>query len=229
MSDVLGRAIYDHYHKTNPAKLWIHNQYGPKEEMPVKTFFRTGNELPDLEWLALNNCRGKVLDIGAGAGSHPLLLQQSGIDVTAIDISPLAVKVMQDRGVTNAYEQDIFSYNPSVKYDTLLLLMNGIGLSGSLAGLTQLLIHLKGLLNTGGQILFDSSDISYLYENINKPTDKYYGEIAYQYQYKNLKTTWFNWLYIDKDTLNGVAKETGFKAKVLLEDDYDQYLAQLTF
>src|SRR4051812_16470613 len=112
MIDVLGQAIYDHYHNLKPAKLWIHNKYGPKEEMPVETFFRNGDELPDLEWLALNNCLGKVLDIGAGAGSHALLLQQSGFDVTAIDISPLAVKVMKERGVLNAFEQDIFTYTP---------------------------------------------------------------------------------------------------------------------
>ena len=226
MSDVLGQAIYDHYHHISPAKLWIHNKYGPKEEMPVDIFFREADELPDLEWLALNNCRGKVLDIGAGAGSHSLLLQQSGIDVTAMDISPLAVKVIKDRGVLNAFQQDIFDYHPGIKYDTLLLLMNGIGLAGTLDGLSRLFNHLKSFLNEGGQILFDSSDVSYLYEG-NTPTDNYYGEIAYQYQYKKLQTNWFNWLYVDKDTLLKHATQAGFKTEILLEDEYGQYLARL--
>ena len=227
MSDVLGQAIYDHYHNTSPAKLWIYNKYGPKEEMPVDIFFREADELPDLEWLALNNCRGKVLDIGAGAGSHSLLLQQSEIDVTAIDISPLAVKVMKDRGVLNAFQQDIFAYHPDKKYDTLLLLMNGIGLAGTLDGLSGLLDHLKSFLNNGGQILFDSSDVSYLHED-EVPTDNYYGEIAYQYQYKKLQTNWFNWLYVDKDTLQEYATQAGFKAEILLEDEYGQYLVRLS-
>jgi SAM-dependent methyltransferase len=226
MVDALGQAIFDHYHQSEPSKLWIHNQYGPKEEMPVNTFFRDADDMPDLEFFAISECRGKVLDIGAGAGSHSLLLQDRGVDVTAIDISPLAVQVMQERGVNNAFEADIYSYQPG-SFDTLLLLMNGIGLAGDLEGLKTLLKHLKSLLNHGGQILFDSSDLSYLYEG-NPPQDRYYGEIAYQYQYKQLKTDWFKWLYIDEQTLTQIANEEGFDVNVLVEDEYDQYLVRLT-
>lgn len=226
MSDVLGRAIFDHYHQLNPSKLWIHNQYGPKEEMPIDTFFRDIDDMPDMELFAINKCKGKVLDIGAGAGSHALLLQDRDVDVTAIDISTLAVQVMQERGVKKAFEADIYTYYPG-KFDTLLLLMNGIGLAGDLDGLKTLLQHLKHLLNPSGQILFDSSDINYLYEG-NLPQDKYYGEIAYQYQYKQLKTDWFKWLYIDEQALTLIANEIGFDVNVLVEDEYAQYLVRLT-
>ncbi len=226
MVDVLGQAIFDHYHKLNSSKLWIHNQYGPKEEMPVDTFFRDVDEMPALELFAINECNGKVLDIGAGAGSHALLLQDRGVDVTAIDISPLAVQVMRQRGVKKAFEADIYTFSPG-KFDTLLLLMNGVGIAGDLDGLKILLTHLKSLLNPRGQILFDSSDINYLYEG-NLPKDKYYGEIAYQYQYKHLHTDWFKWLYIDEQTLTVIANEVGFDVSVLVEDEYDQYLVRLT-
>lgn len=226
MVDALGQSIFDHYHQLTPDTLWIHNQYGPKEEMPIDTFFRDVDDMPDMELFAINECSGKVLDIGAGAGSHALFLQDRNVDVTAIDISPLSVQVMQERGVKKAFEADIFTYHPG-KFDTLLLLMNGIGLAGDLDGLKKLLTHFKSLLNTGGQILFDSSDISYLYEG-KLPTDKYYGVISYQYQYKNLKTDWFKWLYVDEQTLVQIAAEVGFKAEVLVEDEYDQYLVRLT-
>lgn len=226
MVDALGQAIFDHYHQLTPDTLWIHNQYGPKEEMPIDTFFRDVNDMPDLELFAINECKGKVLDIGAGAGSHTLLLQDRGVDVTAIDISQLAVQIMQERGVKKASKADIYTYQPG-KFDTLLLLMNGIGLAGDLDGLKNLLIHFKSLLNPEGQILFDSSDIAYLYEG-DLPAHKYYGEIAYQYQYKQLKTDWFKWLYIDEQTLMSIAAEIGFKADVLVEDEYDQYLVRLT-
>jgi SAM-dependent methyltransferase len=227
MSDVLGQAIYDHYHDISSDKLWINNKYGPEEEMPVETFLRGIDEMPDLEWLALNSCLGKILDIGAGAGSHSLILQHNNFDVTAIDISPLAVKLMKERGVKNAFFQDIFTYNDA-KYDTLLLLMNGIGLAGTLDGLKILLNHLKTLLHGGGQIIFDSSDVSYLYEDSDIPVGVYYGEIAYKYHYKKLQTNWFNWLYVDKHTLQKMAAQTGFTCKILLEDEYGQYLAKLT-
>jgi SAM-dependent methyltransferase len=226
MTDVLGQAIHDHHHNLAPGKLWINNKYGPKEGMPIATYFRGEDDMPDLEWMALQECRGKVLDIGAGAGSHSLLLQEWGFEVTAIDISPLAVKVMTDRGIKQVLEGDIFKYNDT-RFDTLLLLMNGIGLAGTLTGLKQLLTHLKTLLNPGGQILFDSSDIAYLYEG-KLPAEGYYGEITYQYTYKKIGTDWFNWLYIDEKTLEQVVAELGFKMNVLIEDEFGQYLVRLT-
>ncbi|MES2379036.1 MAG: methyltransferase domain-containing protein [Bacteroidota bacterium] len=225
MNDVLGQAIFDYHRKLPAGKLWINNKYGPKEEMPIATYFRGEDDMPDIEWMALEQCRGKVLDIGAGAGSHALFLQQQGLNVTAIDISPLCVKTMQQRGVNKAIEADIFTYQ--AKYDTLLLVMNGIGLAGTLTGLKDLLIHLKTLLNKGGQLLFDSSDIAYLYEG-KLPQQGYYGEIQYQYEYKKLKTEWFNWLYIDEHTLQKIAVETGYTMEVLIEDEFGQYLVRLT-
>ena len=226
MTDILGQALHNYYYNHATAKLWIGNKYGIDEEMPLAAYFRGEDDMPDLEWLALEQCRGKVLDIGAGAGSHSLILQQRGFKVTAMDISPMAVEVMHERGVKQTLQADIFTYNQS-RFDTLLLLMNGIGLAGTLDGLKQLLAHLKTLLNPGGQILFDSSDISYLYEG-ELPADKYYGELQYQYKYKKLKTDWFGWLYIDEYTLHKVVTELGYTIEVLLEDEFRQYLVKLT-
>ncbi|GAB3936077.1 class I SAM-dependent methyltransferase [Mucilaginibacter myungsuensis] len=228
MNDVIGQAIYDYHHKVGKHKLWILNQYGPKEEMPVEAYFRTEDDMPDMEWHALNECRGRVLDIGAAAGCHSLLLQERNYDVTAMDISPLAVQVMSERGIVKTIAADIYRYQHE-QFDTLFLLMNGIGLAGTIEGLKLLLEHFKLLLKPGGQILFDSSDITYLYEGAEKPTVRYYGEVSYQYQYKGKKTDWFNWLYVDEHTMQQIATECGYKMEVLLEDEYGQYLGRLTF
>ena len=226
MNDVLGQAIFDYYHKKATHPLWIHNKYGIKEEMPVETYFRDDEEMPDIEWLALEQSRGRILDIGAGAGSHALLLQHQKLDVTAIDVSPLSIQVMRARGVEQALEANIYKFNQG-KFDTLLLLMNGIGLAATLADLKLLLGHLKTLINDGGQILFDSSDVAYLYDG-NLPEDVYYGEIQYQYEYNSVKSDWFSWLYIDENTMKTIAEECGFIMEVLLEDENGQYLAKLT-
>jgi SAM-dependent methyltransferase len=226
MKDVFGQAIHDYHYNKSPGELWIHNRYGPKELMPIEAYFREEENMPDLEWLALNECRGKVLDVGAGAGSHVLELQQRGYEVTAMDISPLAVEVMHDRGVKQAIVQDIFTYD-GTQFDTILLLMNGIGLAGNLTKLTILLNQLKNLLLPGGQLLFDSSDVAYLYEGA-LPKTGYYGEIKYQYEYKNQKTEWFEWLYIDEKNLIDIARQDGYDMEVLLEDEYGQYLSRLT-
>lgn len=224
--DIYGNALLDFYQSGKADVLWLHNSYGEPEEMPIEVFFRKKDDMPEIELKALSLCKGKVLDVGAGVGSHALLLDKEKIDVTAIDISPTAVKIMQDRGVKNAKLQDFFQIKE--KYDTLLFMMNGIGLTGTLQGFEDFLKIAKQMINAKGQLLFDSSDISYLYEDMAMPTNQYFGEISYCYEYKEQKGKWFDWLYIDPATLQRLSKQHGWNCKIIYVDEQDQYLAQLT-
>lgn len=224
--DVYGMALSDFFYKKQLSPLWLHNSYGDVEEMPIDIFFRGEDDMPLLEHLAIERCYGKILDIGAGAGSHSLFLQEIGHDVSAIDISSHAVSIMKARGITKVCQQDIFV--ETRQFDTLLMLMNGIGLSGSIPGLKNLLLHCKNLILPSGQLLFDSSDISYLYDAMPMPENQYFGEVSYCYEYKKKLGKWFNWLYIDQDTLKDVCKEVGFKCEIIHDDGEDQYLARLT-
>jgi len=226
MKDVLGTAISDFYNNTSTGKLWVHNKYGPKEEMPVDVYFRDIEKMPELEWVALHQCRGRILDIGAGAGSHALALQKMDLDITALDISPLSAAVMKARGVNNVINEDFFHLKPEALYDTLLLLMNGIGLSGTLGGLRLFLTKARSLLRPGGQLIFDSSDIAYLYDDKPPASPEYYGEILYQYQYRRQRSDWFKWLFIDRKTLTGIATEEGWQIQLIFEDPHDQYLVR---
>ena len=225
-NDVLGQAISDYYHQTMKGKLWIHNTYGRKESMPVDTYFRDEEYLTDLEMIALEQSTGTVLDIGAGAGSISLQLQQLNKNVTALEISPLAASVIQMRGVKQVVQQDIFNFT-GAQFDTLLLLMNGIGLTGDIAKLRVFLQNAKSLIRPGGQLLFDSSDVAYLYGKQTSLPKHYYGEIMYQYEYKKQKTDWFNWLYIDRHLLTTIALEEGWNCSVIFDDEYEQFLARL--
>lgn len=225
MKDVLGEALSDYYHQSSPAKLWINNKYGPKEEMPVNVYFRKAEDMPELEWIALQQCRGKILDIGAGAGSHALVLQQMGLDITALDSSPKAAAIMKLRGVKKIMRQDFFTLEAR-SFDTLLLMMNGIGLAGSLNGLRHFLVQARKLMRPGAQLVFDSSDIAYMYEGNMPEMEDYYGEILYQYEYKQQRSDWFKWLFIDKNTLIEIAGSAGWSTEILFEDGYDQYLVK---
>jgi SAM-dependent methyltransferase len=227
MMDILGRAISEYFYGGKEYKLWVHDNHGPKVEMIVPIYFRSPEAMPELELMAIDMCRGKTLDIGAGAGSHALFLQEKGIDVTAIDISEGAVGVMKDRGVEKAFVQDVFEMKQE-KFDTLLLLMNGIGLVQTIEGLNRFLQHARTLLKKGGQLLFDSSDVAYLYEEGVPQLPHYYGEVKCCYEYRRQKSEWFSWLYIDEQTLREVALDNGFDTKVLFVDESDQYLAMLT-
>ena len=224
--DVFGKALVDFYQFGQTEKLWLHNNYGMPEDMPVEVFFRSGEDISELDDYALRLCRGKILDIGAGVGAHSLLLQSNGQDVTALEISAKACEIMKKRGLKKVINGNIFS--DQQQYETLLLLMNGIGLCGDIDGLNKLLPHLKKFLLKRGQIILDSSDISYLYTRDNFPVHNYFGEISYQYEYQADKGDWFKWLYIDFERLNSIAQEHGFLCELMFEDEMDQYLARLT-
>lgn len=226
--DVFGKALKDFYQIGKADKLILHNSYAEAEEMPVDYFFRDDEDMPELELSALHLCKGKILDVGAAVGSHALFLQAFNVDVTATDISKTAVDIMKKRGVKHAIVGDILNFKSEEKYDTILMLMNGIGLTGSLPIFEKFIREAKSLLNAEGQILFDSSDISYLYEDLPRPTDKYFGEVSYQYEYKGQKGDWFNWIYIDKATIVKIAEANGWQAEILLEDGEDQFLVRLS-
>lgn len=227
--DVFGEALKDQFTKPPAETLWVHNSYDEPEEMPVDIYFRNEDEMPELELKALDLCRGRVLDVGAGVGSHALILQKKGLDVTGMDISAAAVTIMKQRGLKQAIEGDILTYKPgSKKYDTLLFMMNGIGLTGSLPGLRSFLNRAKELIHTDGQLVFDSSDLSYLYLEIPFPESGYFGEVSFRYEYKSVKGNWFKWVYVDQKTLTDIAAETGWNTAVIFEDENDQYLARLT-
>ncbi|WP_234110692.1 MULTISPECIES: class I SAM-dependent methyltransferase [Chryseobacterium] len=226
MTDLPGKAIHDFHFLKSKHKLFVRDTFGPKVEMPISYYFRKLESMPELERRALELCRGKVLDIGAAAGSHALELQKNGLDVTALEISPSACEVMKDRGLQKIVCEDFFKFKVE-KYDTLLLMMNGIGLSSTLDGFVEFLEKAEELLTENGQIIFDSCDVSYMYEHLQKP-DQYFGQVQCRYEYQDVFTDWFHWLYLDRKTMRNLSNKAGWNVKIDLEDRSDQYLAVLT-
>ena len=214
------RALWDYHQNGKTHPLHLNTSYGDRETMPVETFFRTAEQLPDLEHHALQWATGNVLDMGAGAGCISLILQDRGLNVTATDIDPNLCALMRHRGVQNTLCADIFDMAIGTKFDTILSLMNGAGIAGTLDNLENYLTTLKSHLADDGQIIMDSTDISYLYEDgtVKKPTG-YYGEISYQYQYGNNTGDWFNWLYVDSETLIKTAEKCGLTTQIIYQDD----------
>lgn len=226
MKDIHGKAIVDYYQRKAKSPLYLHTSYGETDEMPVEVFFREEEDLSVIELLALVECQGKVLDLGAGTGVHSLILQSRGFDVYALDNSPGCVEVMAQSGVSKIVREDYRMH--SEKYDTVLILMNGLGLAGKLNGVKPMLEKCRKMLRKGGQILVDSSDISYLYESDIPKPEGYYGEIRYQYEYKNEKGDWFDWVYVDQDSFSKIIKTMGLEAEVLHTEETDQYLMRIT-
>jgi SAM-dependent methyltransferase len=223
----------DYWEEKPVGELWSHSSLGTSELVPVAHFFRDFHAMPDLEKNALELCRGKVLDIGCGAGSHCLFLQEAGLECTGLDLSADAVDVASRRGVKKTLCKDIFEVEVG-DFDTLLLLMNGAGVAGTLQGLRKLLHHLSGLLAPGGQILLDSSDLIYMFEEdedggVWVPGNvAYYGEVTYRWEYKGQRGAEFPWLFADFETLKREAGMLGFEVTLVREGPHYDYLACLS-
>jgi len=234
MKDLFGKAILDYQTNNSPEDLLTETSISEADEMSVAYLFRNYNEMPKLEQKALQLAKGKVLDVGCGAGSHALELQnERKLDVTAIDISENAVKACQLRGLENVKIADILDLENENKYDTILLLMNGTGIFGTLKETSKYLQKLKSLLNEGGQILIDSSDLIYMFDQdedgaYSIPADGYYGELTFTVQYKGETEETFPWLYLDYNTLQNAAIANGLNCELVEEGEHFDYLAKLS-
>jgi SAM-dependent methyltransferase len=234
MKDLFGKAILDFQTHNSPEDLLTETNISEEDEMSVAYLFRSFSEMPPLEQKALLLAKGKVLDVGCGAGSHSLYLQnEKKLDVTAIDISNNAVKACQLRGISDVLKIDILEYNSDEKFDTILLLMNGTGIFGKLKNVSNYLQKLKSLLAENGQILIDSSDIIYMFDEDEDggkwiSGDAYYGELEFTISYKGQKEAPFPWLYLDYNTLQNAAVANGFHCEMVLEGEHFDYLTQLS-
>ena len=229
--DPMGAAIYDYFKNSTADTLIVHSSMFDDDEIPVKDLFREYEDMPYLEKKALEIAQGRILDVGAGAGCHSLALQKMEKTVVAVDISPLSVNVMNERGV-DARQVNFYDESFSETFDTVLMLMNGTGIIGNIDNVPAFFARLKQLLNPGGCVLIDSSDLRYLFEEEDGSlmidlADDYYGQLDYQMEYRDVLGEPFDWLYLDFETLAFYAEENGFRAELVEEGEHYDYLAAL--
>lgn len=227
---LFGRALLDGLAgRVEPPGLEVILEDGERLDFPVEELFSDADGLAEAELFALKSCRGRVLDIGAGAGRHALVLQDSGHDVTALDLCPQAVEVMRRRGLRQVFEGDVFSYEGNGEpFDTVLLLMTGIGVVGDLDGLDRFLGHAKHLLADGGCIVFDSWDPVPLEEPRPAPPGAYPGETLQRFAYQGEIGPPFPWLYVDAETVLARSERHGYRGQVIYADSDGSYLGRLT-
>lgn len=231
MKDLMGKAVWDYFHNENPENLQTETSISELDELPVAYLFRDFEEMNGIEQKALELAQGKVLDIGAGAGSHALYLQnERNLDVLALDISPKSTEVCNLRGIKTVCE-NMLDFSGET-FDTVLLLMNGTGIFESLEKIDTYLQKLHTLINDNGQILIDSTDILYMFDRdedggVYIPAGGYYGELDYVVHYKGESEDPIKWLYLDFTTLKNAAENNGFIIEKIMQDE-DSYLARLT-
>ncbi len=231
--DIFGQALLDYHSNNYTEDIKTYSSLDEEDSIPLPYLFRDFKEMPPLEQKALKLATGKVLDVGCGAGNHVLYLQKKGFETTGLDASKGAIKVCNLRGVKHTVNKKILAYSES-KFDTILLLMNGIGLAGRLFDLGTFLNHLKSLLKPNGQILLDSSDIIYMFDQDEDGgfwipnSENYYGEVTFTMEYKKQKSEPFYWLYVDFNTLQNACLANGMNCELVISGEHYDYLAKLS-
>lgn len=231
MKDLFGKALLDYHNNNYTEDLVTSTNISGNDALPLPYLFRTFSEMPKLEQKALQLSKGKILDVGCGSGSHSLYLQENGLNVKAIDISKGAVEVAKNRGVNTVELKALLDETET--FDTILLLMNGTGIFQELTQISTYLKHLKSLLNSNGQILMDSSDIQYMYEDDDgglwiDTNAEYYGELDYFLSYKDETESPMKWLYLDFERLQLACEAVGLNCEKVMDGEHYDYLARLS-
>lgn len=224
--DIFGLAVESYYLKQDLTPIIVHNDDFFDDEIPVEYLFRSYEHMPKLEQIALDTCRGKVLDVGCCAGSHSLELKARGHEVSPIDVSEKCIQICHLRGLKTAEQINFFDLKGQ-KFDTVLILMNGIGIAQTLKDLSVFYKKLKSLMHKSSQVLLDSSDLIFLYEDEMPKNKAYYGEMTFTTSYKNQLSDSFPWLYLDFGLLKTEAQKAGFRCDLIYEDEHYGFLAKL--
>lgn len=229
-AEPLAAALLDHHQTGRPRRVEATRADGASFEIETEEYFTLDGTLAALDELALDRCRGRVLDVGAGAGRHALALEARGLEVVAIDVSPLAVSLCRKRGVRDARVCDVMRLDSADvlgQFDTLFFGMQTIGVAGGVETLGRLLERLTSVLHSGGEIIVDSSELRDAWEGDDTDTTPGRGEIVLSTRYRGWHGAAFPWLYLSESDLRAVAADAGFEMETLGRVDSGEFLAAL--
>jgi cyclopropane fatty-acyl-phospholipid synthase-like methyltransferase len=228
----LGMALLAYHSGNTDACFTITRDDGFEQTVPVKVFSEA-HQFPDIEVRALDLCFGTVLDVGAAAGRHSLELHRRGMEVWSLDVLPETKQIMSERGVPRPNIGDVLSYSERV-FDTVLMLMNGIGMVGTPQRLDEFLRHAHRLASPGGQILCDSIDVSVTqapihvaYRTKNIERGFYPGQQRFTIKYEGVLGAPFDWLHLDFASLAKHCQAADWNCQLIHQKPDGHYLARI--
>jgi SAM-dependent methyltransferase len=182
---------------------------------------------------AIRYARGRVLDIGCGAGRHALYLQEKGLNVVGIDNSPLAIEVCKLRGLKDARVLSINQINSKLGiFDTVLMMGSNFGLFGSFNGARRLLKKLDNITSLKGRIIAETLDVYQTdnpdhlsYHEFNRQRGRMGGQVRFRVRYKKYATPWFDYLMVSKEEMADILDGTDWRINKFIDSRGPVYVA----
>jgi len=226
--DPLGEMMLDYHEGQLDAGVEVESTTLEMACMTGAVMFRGYDQMDELERMGLDCCEGTVLDVGGGSGCHSLWLQEHELEVDTLDVSPGCIEVMRRRGVRKPLHRNFFSHSGQ-KYTTILMLMNGLGICGTLERLGPLLRQAKKLLAHGGSLIADSTDLTPLLKGkrVGRRDGNYLGETIFVMKYNEIVSEPFPWLYIDFPMIETIAGFNGMRCEQLTAFPDGRYLMRI--
>lgn len=232
--DAFGHLMYDYYLKREGTGEIVERDDGfVNVSGGGEAYFSEYDDWPEYEKIAMQFVRGRVLDIGCGAGRHSLFLQEKGHETVSIDNSPLAIEVSKQRGVLNAHLVSITDLSSDIGiFDTILMLGNNFSLFGSPSTAKELLGKFCTFTAEQGRIIAQTRDpyqtdkAEHLeYHASNKKKGKLPGEAIIRIRYKKYATSWFNFMLVSQEEMRTILEATGWKATEFIDGENGLYVA----
>ena len=231
--DALGHALLDYLKGEGGFEVverddgYIDIGWGPK------FYFSDYDEWPEHEKIAMKYVRGRILDVGCGAGRHSLYLQRMGFKVTCVDISPLAIEVCKRRGLEDSHALSITQLSRRLGiYDTILMLGNNFGLFGNPRRARWILRKFYNMTSDIGRIIAESRDPyktdnpdHIRYHEFNRRRGRMGGQLRIRIRYKRFITPWFDYLLVSKDEMKNILYGTRWKIVEFIDGSGGQYIA----
>ena len=231
--DAFGELVSAYYNGKDVIEIverddgFISTSAGPQ------AYFLEYDQWPNHYKEAIQMVRGRILDVGSGAGRISLFLQKQGYEVLATDNSPIALQVCQLRGVINTALCPITQLSNRLGiFDSIVMLGNNFGLFGNFKRAKWLLKRFHRMTSAQGRIIAESNDvyatdepIHLSYHRQNRQRERMSGQLRLRIRYQNFKTPWFDYLIVSQSEMKEIVQGTGWIIRQFINSEGPQYIA----
>jgi SAM-dependent methyltransferase len=233
--DAFGMALLDTFHGKRGFAVIERDDGLVEVDEPLSRYLATVSHWMPCERRAIRRARGRVLDIGAGAGRHALHLQRKGLRVTALDPSPAAAQLLRERGLRDVRQKTLERLSPrDGRFDTIVMFGNNFGLLRSLRWARKLLCKMAQVTASDGQILAASTDpyrttdpVHLAYHRRNRRRGRMGGQLRIRARYKHRATPWFDYLLASQEEVSRIVQGTGWCVAEVFTDGKAPFVVRL--